>query len=590
MVITALFVLLSCSLWAQDGKPLELLVQDKPASFVNKQFKAKKVYLSRIQLDKSLQQLLLGLYNEGYLSASIDSVEDLPDKYVAWLFVGEQYNWISLRAGNVNPEILGQVNFKERFYAGRTVRVSELEGLLENILTYIENNGYPFASIKLDSLALMDNGISAALNLDLKELIEYDTLRIEGDARISKRYLYNYLGFRPGKPYNEQDIQRASRRINKLPFLNEAKPLTVNFVAGKALVTLYLADNKASQFDFLLGILPNNAITGRILITGEANLQLINPFGTGKEIGLNWKRLQVGTQSLNVRFNYPYLFSLPLGADANFNLYKRDSLYLDLDYKLGVEYLFIGKNYLRAFVHNELTNVLNVDTTLIKSTRKLLAYNDVRNTLYGLEYNFQQLDDLFNPRDGFQVQATVGIGTRKIRENNTIAGLADPENTGQTFQFLYDSMKLKRVQYRFLLDLKHFLPLKKRSTLQTRINMGAYVSDEIFQNEQFRIGGTKILRGFDEESIFASLYVVGTLEYRFLLTKASFLSLFFDGAYVETRTLGSYSNDWPFGFGAGLNFATKAGMFGVSYALGRQQQNKLDLRSAKIHFGYFNYF
>jgi hypothetical protein len=44
------------------------------------------------------------------------------------------------------------------------------------------------------------------------------------------------------------------------------------------------------------------------------------------------------------------------------------------------------------------------------------------------------------------------------------------------------------------------------------------------------------------------------------------------------------------GFGAGLTFETKAGIFGLSYAVGKQNSNPLDFRSSKIHFGYVNIF
>ena len=95
---------------------------------------------------------------------------------------------------------------------------------------------------------------------------------------------------------------------------------------------------------------------------------------------------------------------------------------------------------------------------------------------------------------------------------------------------------------------------------------------------------------FDEEAILATFFNVITLEFRYLLSQNSYFNVFFDGAYAERRLERSYENDFPFGFGAGLAFETKAGLFGVSYALGRQQKNPIDFKSAKIHFGYVNYF
>ncbi len=101
----------------------------------------------------------------------------------------------------------------------------------------------------------------------------------------------------------------------------------------------------------------------------------------------------------------------------------------------------------------------------------------------------------------------------------------------------------------------------------------------------FRIGGLRSLRGFDEESIFASTYVIPTVEYRFLFSQNSNLLLFAEGAWYENTSNGLYVSDMPVSVGAGINFETKAGILTLNYALGNQFNNGFDLRSGKIHFG-----
>ncbi|WP_315820083.1 hypothetical protein [Paraflavitalea speifideaquila] len=44
------------------------------------------------------------------------------------------------------------------------------------------------------------------------------------------------------------------------------------------------------------------------------------------------------------------------------------------------------------------------------------------------------------------------------------------------------------------------------------------------------------------------------------------------------------------GLGLGMAFETKAGIFNISYAAGKRDDAKFNLRQAKIHFGYVNYF
>jgi hypothetical protein len=44
------------------------------------------------------------------------------------------------------------------------------------------------------------------------------------------------------------------------------------------------------------------------------------------------------------------------------------------------------------------------------------------------------------------------------------------------------------------------------------------------------------------------------------------------------------------GFGAGITFETKAGLFSITYALGRAFDNPVALRGGKVHFGFLSLF
>lgn len=583
-------LLLPVCLMAQGNWQLQLRPQDKDAAFFTKYLKGKGSYNSEAQLRKGLGDMLLKLYDNGYLSASVDSVELKGDTAIAWVYGGPQLEWVQLRPGNVDVPILSQAQYKNRYFAGQPVNYRQLNALLNDILTYAENNGYPFAQVRLDSLELTDTTLSASINLQKNQLIVFDTITLEGDPKITRTYIYNYLGIRPGDLYNESTVKRMSQRLADVAFLVELRPPEILFEADKAKIKLHLQNRKTSRFDFLLGILPNNEVSGRVLITGEANLELQNAFGAAEEIRLNWRKLQTGTQHLDIAVRYPYLFSLPIGVDANFQLYKRDTLFLDIDYEFGLQYLFAGRHYVRVFFHNKATNVLNVDTAYIIRNRTLPEYNDVRNSLFGLEYYLEQLDYRFNPRSGQLLRLSAGAGTRRIKPVSAIETLTDPLNPDQTFEWLYDTLKLGTVQYKFTWQFDQFWPIGKRSTIRTGVRGGSYISNPVFFNELFRIGGNKLLRGFDEESIFVSTFNVLSAEFRFLLSRNSFFQVFMDAAYVEDRTLDKFRKDFPYGFGAGMTFETKAGMFAVSYALGSQQGNPINFRSAKVHFGYYNLF
>ena len=117
------------------------------------------------------------------------------------------------------------------------------------------------------------------------------------------------------------------------------------------------------------------------------------------------------------------------------------------------------------------------------------------------------------------------------------------------------------------------------------------MSPQLFKNELYRIGGFRTLRGFDEQSIFASSYAIGTFEYRFLFEQNSAFILFADGAWYENNSVSSkYVSDTPYSVGAGVSFETKAGIFQLNYAIGSQFGNPFDFRTGKINFGLVNTF
>ena len=116
------------------------------------------------------------------------------------------------------------------------------------------------------------------------------------------------------------------------------------------------------------------------------------------------------------------------------------------------------------------------------------------------------------------------------------------------------------------------------------------INDQIFINEMNRLGGLKSIRGFDDQSLLASSYVIGTAEYRFLLEQNSYVYLFSDFGYFENKNTEFTTYNAPVSFGAGISFQTKAGIFTINYALGRLENTQFLIRSAKIHFGFVNYF
>jgi outer membrane translocation and assembly module TamA len=111
----------------------------------------------------------------------------------------------------------------------------------------------------------------------------------------------------------------------------------------------------------------------------------------------------------------------------------------------------------------------------------------------------------------------------------------------------------------------------------------------IYQNEMFRLGGLTTIRGFNDESIYASQYAIGSVEYRYLYEKNANLRLFTDIGMIKNQGIEDAFQLY-IGFGVGASVETKAGIFNIDYAMGKQEDLILQLSDAKVHIGYVNNF
>jgi len=570
-------LLLFLPLISEGQTQFTLSIEETPDNDVLKKTRYAASFSKPEDRDKEIRKVLISLWNSGYIAAASDSIRIDSSHATVYINPGTRYEWASLAPGNVDEEILSFAGYKRKAFRGTVFKFGEVARMQERILMWCENNGYPFAAVRLDSLFFeKDNRLQATLHLDKNRFTKIDSIEQKGNLKISEAYLYSYIGIRPGDPYDESKIAAITTRIKELAFAKEARPPAVLFTEKYTKLIVYIDRKKAGQFDGIVGILPDNN-TGKVLFTGDVRLKLQNSLRRGELIELNWRRLQTQTQDLKARFSYPYLFRTPAGADYQIKLYRRDTSFLHVQQQFGLNYIFIGTSGVRAYVKNSTSSLLSTAGMELLTT--LPATADISSISYGLGVHIDKLDYRFNPRKGFVFDATYDLGTRTIKKNTGLNPV------------IYEGLKLKTKQFGATLLLEKFWPLGKRTTLKTGVN-GAWQfnSGYLLRNELFRIGGLSTLRGFDEESIFASAFAVSTVEYRYQLEQNSWFFVFTDVAWYENSAKGSWDTDTPYGFGTGVTFETRAGIFALTYALGSRYQQPIQFRSGKIHVGFVGLF
>lgn len=514
-----------------------------------------------LELNNKLQKLILNAYKKGYPSFSIDSIIS-NDSSNTTIFgsIGPYVKSWKVNLDNEDRKLIRSYGMNPKQFEAFRPSLGQPGNVLLELLRKMEQNGYPFANVRLSNLRYENSNLVAELEMHPNQRVKWVGLNLEGSKlKLSPRFLENYLHIRSGDWYNQEQVNLLTSRLKQLSYLREVKPAELLFTPEGATLYLFLESRPISSFNGTIG-LQQNPITLNYQFTGDMRLRLQNVLKRAELFELNWRSIQPGSPQLKTQMSLPYLFRTPFGLDGQFQLIKRDSTFLELKSGIGVNYFLNAGNTLKTFYRNHQSNLL--------SAGNQTGFSNMVNNQYGLAIQHQQVDFLPNPRKGLLWMIEGSAGNRKITR---------------------DSIEKRSLVMNFSGSLDWYIPIGKRWVIKTGFNAESYFADSIQTNELIRFGGNLNQRGFLEDELYATTRTTGSLEMRFVLDQFSNLFLFYDQTWYE-RKAQSYLQDAPFGFGGGIRFGTNIGIFSLTYALGKQQSNPILLRDSKIHFGYIAYF
>ncbi|KAA5536772.1 BamA/TamA family outer membrane protein [Taibaiella lutea] len=597
MRLRVVFLLLSvilCCPHFSAGQQVQLVLQridsaeSKNIIIENKTTPSLQSFDNAMDAYDALKKLIAAMQDNGYLAASVDTLVLTETKVEAFIFQGPKYQWARLSFDSIPTALLIQMNIREREWSNRPVNAKQLSALSEIMLNYCENNGYPFAYTTLRNIKQEDKGLSADFILERGRLTRFDSLSIESDADISREYLQHYLGIKQGDLYNETQLRLVNKRLNELAFLQPSKPWRMDFTVGGNTLYLYLKEKKSNQLNGLIGLQPNTAATGKFLLTADILLGLKNALGYGETIAATYQNLQYKSPRFHLETGIPYLIGTPVGFDGSFDLFKKDTTFYRTTFDLGFKYQLNASDFFKLAYQAYSNHLINADTDYVIENKKLPDNLDISTKGAVFTFNMDRTDYRLNPRKGWQASFSGSGLLRTVKTNDAIANIDD--GTGYDYKKLYDSANVEKYQYRFAAVANYYITPLKNFVIKIAYNGGYISGKNLFLNELYQLGGFKLLRGFDEQSIYANLYHVGTLEFRFLLSRNSYFYLFSDASIIQADYNGGKRKDNPVSLGGGITLENKSGIFNIALGLGKTSGNDFQFKQTKIHFGYTAYF
>lgn len=507
--------------------------------------------------EKYLNELHNAYLEKGYVLFSIDSQEDSGQSKKVNLEVGPLFQEARLELDTMEKVFLKRNGLRQE---SLKLNRNSLKQYFKSISEVYLNNGYPFAKLQISDCKFPENrGLVGRISVDRGGKFVWGNIVIKGDSSVLPSLIYNLSGIKPGKIYNESLLKEMDKEISFLPFIDQYRKPELLFYDQKVDVYLYLKSRPVSSINGALGLQPN-PVNQRMAFTGQLQLKLQNALKRAELFEMNWRSIQPGTQNLFIQMNVPYLFKTRFGLDGRFNFYKRDSTFLEIKSNIGITYSLKNNFTLKGFYSFWSNSILNAGSSQ-------LNYSSTSLNSYGFSINRKKFDYTPNPRKGSLLFIEMALGNRKVR-----------------------NLEKLKLSAKGQLVIENYFPLAKRHIIKVGASLEWIYNDTTYANERLRFGGLNSLRGFNEEELFATTFLTGQVEYRFLLDKNSALFAFYNQAWYEDNSALIYQKDSPLGFGLGLSFGTKLGIFSVTYALGKQLTNTFQLNQGKIHIGFVSFF
>lgn len=419
-----------------------------------------------------------------------------------------------------------------------------------------QNNGYPFASFYFDSVR--SHGSAAFLGGVIRPgpAILNGPVIVHGDSSLSPSLVARWIRFRKDEPFSVSASDRIPDLLESLPFAGQLRSSELEWFGNQAIVHVYLRKSGTNSLNGIIGLLPGQS-DGRLMLTGNAEADFTNLLNRGIGLSLRWARFAASSQSLFLDLRAPALTYSGLGISGQFELFRQDSLYFRQRARAEIG---IGAG-----------------------------------GLWQIRFGLQSVNSSQN-QPGIRIRQSAGSLVLGLGMESVAAGRIAPARKFFHAVFLpgiknivRDGIGKRTAQHE--IRIQGAAPLwhpPGRFWLRSSLDLAWLQSESLTLADQFRIGGLRSLRGFNENQFFTSSHALMGIQPQVLLDQKFLFSVFAEGLMYQTELQwsGLKAYRYALGFGMGAELESGSNLIQISIAGGIMKGLRPGLGTSKIHFGY----
>ncbi|MFD1316785.1 hypothetical protein [Namhaeicola litoreus] len=499
--------------------------------------------------------ILSKLVKKGFIACELKNLDLKERLYTAYFDVGSKVDSVVFQSESIlDTKTLEKFQIKKTKNT-YTITYSLLEDFLNHLSKSFYQIGDPFATVKLSNIRQEDNFLFADLLISLSEKPRrIDQIYMKGYDKFPQGFIEHGLGLSKGDLFTEEVLTNSEAIVSSIPFVGQIKSPEVLFSKDSTYLYYFLEKKKSSFFDGMIGFTSDNE-ENNLIFNGYLDLRLVNIFNSGETTQIFWQNNGQNRREFKFYSQWPYVFKSKFSTELHFDLYQQDSTFNQIATLAGLSYPI--KQHARIgflFDYSKSNKLASTTTDQVQSFDRIG---------FRIHYNFHRPLENNLLWNKYFLETELLFANRKAETTSNEQLLLRLRNN-YTFQ------------------------LYPRVYLFTQFQ-GAYLfSDELITNEQFRIGGTETIRGFQEQVFFTDVYGIINLEARFRTNTSDYFHTVTDIAYLQNSILNS--NNTLLSVGLGYVLTTKIGKIQLIYAIGKTDQQSFDFSRSAFHIKVQNNF
>lgn len=421
--------------------------------------------------------------------------------------------------------------------ADKQLRLQQMPGIMQQILTLYNSRSYLFAKVQIDSLMLVDGltayvGITEGKPLRVKEYI------FRGNKSTRDKTLLNLSGLSRVKSITPEVLTQAEENIRRKSYIRDCviEPIDENSLL------IRIEENRMTLMEGVFGM---SSKEEKLQFSGQIRLQFLNLWGSDRGINLWWKQVPKLKKELSLSYHESGIEGIPVEADMKLMRNEQDSTWVQSHASLEVYYRMLNQKLGMQLVGESISPGARRPATIKKSNANSI----------GAFWDYTKVEGGYNPVRGVQLNL---LYRYKNGADNKLHAATEA-------------------------GTKWYLPLGKRFVAHAGLQVRNLDNEQATAWEQYKMGGYGNLRGYHEDE-FSSFRLGWTnYELRYRLNPDSRVYMFFDQGY-----LGKADNRLKadiFGLGGGIKLKTRLGIMGLEYGLGYRDKRFSRIGLGMVHAG-----